>query len=161
AGLVALGRRRRLLAGLAGPLLVGLLAVSLFGFYTEPRYPHADYRPLLAEVAAIATPEDTLLASYQWQLGFYAAYLPEPRPHLFTVRGWGQGWAGATGRPRIQTDLAHIFQTSPRLWFPAYQASGHIWEDQAEAAVAEMGYPAWLKWYSPETKLTLTGRPQV
>ena len=159
AGLVWLGQRQAWLAGLTGLLLLLLTTVSLLGFYSEPRYPEADYRPLLADIAARASPDDTLLASYQWQVGFYEAYLPEPRPRLFTVPGWGKGWAGAVGQAQLRQDMANIFAQSPRLWFPAYQASGHIWEDQAEAVIAEVGYPALLSWYSPETKLSLAGAP--
>ena len=34
---------------------------------------------------------------------------------------------------------------------------GHQWEDEAEATIAALGYPARLEWYSPQTKLTLAG----
>jgi hypothetical protein len=145
---------------LVGTVVLALLLitdVSLISFYTIPRYPHEDYRPLLKDIAARATPEDTLLASYQWQLGFYYAYLPPPRPRLFEVPGWGQGWAEARGHPQLIQDLTNIFETSPRLWFPAHQVLGHLWEDEAEAAIESMGYPALVKWYSPQTKLTLAG----
>ena len=157
AGLNLLWERQVLLTGGTVVGIVLLMGVSLLGFYNTPRYPDADYRPLLRDIAARATPDDTILASYQWQLGFYQAYLSEPRPRLFAVPGWGEGWAGQAGQPQLEQDLARIFATSPRLWFPAYQASGHIWEDEAEAMISHMGYPALLSWYSPQTKLTLTG----
>jgi len=138
------------------PMLV-IVSVSLNSFYTLSRYPHEDYRPLLRDIAARAMPQDTLLASYQWQLGFYRAYLPEPHPRLVTVPGWGQAWAGREGRVRLIADLTTVFDQSPRLWFPAHQALGHQWEDEAEAAIAALGYPALLQWYSPQTKLILAG----
>ncbi|MCB0213092.1 MAG: glycosyltransferase family 39 protein, partial [Anaerolineae bacterium] len=144
-------------SGAAAAILLPVL-ISLMSFYNVPRYPHEDYRPLLTHIAAQATPEDTILASYQWQLGLYRAYLPSPRPQLFPVPGWGRDWsAAAGGQQRLTTDLTHIFEQSPRLWFPAYQASGHIWEDEAEKALAELSYPALLEWYSPQTKVTLAG----
>ena len=162
AGLSWAWRRQHLPAGL---LLGGLLApvlISLSVFYTIPRYPNQDYRPLLRQIAARATPADTLLASYQWQLGFYHAYLPMPRPQIFTVPGWGAGWSAQAGNAqRLTADLSTILARSPRLWFPAYQAGGHIWEDEAEAALARLGYPALLHWYGPQTKLTLAGAPQT
>ncbi len=136
--------------------LVSITAINLFGFYTTPRYIDEDYRPLLQDIQARATEADTILASYQWQLGFYQAYLSEPRPRLFIVPEWGAGWAETSGEPQRVADLQQIFDTSPRLWFPAYQASGHIWEDEAETTIASLGYPTLLQWYSPETKLTLT-----
>jgi hypothetical protein len=161
AGLAWLAKRQQLLAGALASLILVLLGVSLFSFYGTNRYPHEDYRPLLRDIAARATPEDTLLASYQWQMGFYQAYLPVPRPNLFMAPGWGKDWsADAGGHPRLIEDLETIFARSPRLWFPAYQASGHIWEDEAEAAMAELGYPALLQWYSPQTKLLVAGAAQ-
>jgi hypothetical protein len=161
AGLAWLAKRQPLLTGAIASLMLVLLGVSLFSFYKINRYPDEDYRPLLREIAARATPEDTLLASYQWQMGFYQAYLPPPRPNLFIVPGWGKDWsAAAGGQPRLIEDLETIFARSPRLWFPAYQASGHIWEDEAEEAITELGYPALLQWYSPQTKLIVAGAAQ-
>jgi hypothetical protein len=57
--------------------------------------------------------------------------------------------------------LAHLFATSSRLWFPAHQALGHFWEDEAETDIAELGYPALFQWYGPQTKLILAGSAQT
>lgn len=157
AGLIWLWDRQYLLVGTAVLAMLLVVAVSLLSFFTLPRYSLQDYRPLLADIAARATPADTLLASYQWQLGFYQAYLPSPRPTLFAVPGWGEGWAGEAGQARRERDLTGLLAESPRLWFPAHQALGHQWEDETEADIAKLGYPARLEWYSPETKLTLAG----
>ncbi|NJN94694.1 MAG: hypothetical protein HC875_11670 [Anaerolineales bacterium] len=157
AGLVWLWDSQPVLAGALAIVMLLVTAISLLSFYSLPRYPHEDYRPLLRDVAARATADDTLLASYQWQLGFYYAYLPPPQPRFFAVPGWGEGWASEAGRAQRRQDLAHILETSPRLWFPAHQALGHFWEDEAEADMAALGYPALLQWYSPQTKLTLAG----
>jgi hypothetical protein len=157
-----LKKQRYFLAGAIVSCLLLPLLVSLFSFYSIPRYPDEDYRPLLREIAARATPADTILASYQWQLGFYQAYLPAPRPALFAVPGWGSGWSSETGgQSRLMADLTDILARSPRLWFPAYQASGHIWEDEAEAAIARVGYPAIRQWYTPQTKLIMAGAAQT
>ncbi|MCK6625983.1 MAG: glycosyltransferase family 39 protein [Anaerolineae bacterium] len=157
AGLVWLWDSQPVLAGALAVVMLLVTTVSLLSFYSLPRYSHEDYRPLLRDIAARAAAEDTLLASYQWQLGFYHAYLPAPQPRFFAVPGWGEGWAGESGRDQRRQDLGHIFETSPRLWFPAHQALGHFWEDEAEADIAALGYPALLQWYSPQTKLTLAG----
>jgi hypothetical protein len=157
AGIIWLWDRQYLLVGTAVLAMLLVIAVSLVSFYAVPRYSDEDYRPLLADIAARATPADTLLASYQWQLGFYQAYLPPPRPNLVSVPAWGQGWAGLAGQAHLSSDLNDIFNQSPRLWFPAHQALGHQWEDQTEAAIAALGFPALLEWYSPQTKLTLAG----
>lgn len=153
-GVIWLWDHQYLLVGTVVIAMSVAAAVSLAAFYTQPRYTEADYRPLLRQVAARSAPEDTLLASYQWQLGFYYAYLPRPYPHFFTVPGWGRGW---TDPARMKADLAGILARSPRLWFPAHQALGHLWEDEAEAMLAGLGYPTWLRWHGPQTKLILTG----
>lgn len=159
AGLVWIWRRQYLLLGTAAGLLLLLSSIGLLAFYNTPRYPDEDYRPLLAEIAAVAAPEDTLLASYEWQLGLYRAYLPEPQPALYPAPGWGADWADDPARMR--RDLAAILDGSPRLWFPAYQQLGHIWEDQAEAALSELAYPAALDWFGTRTtKVTLAGAPR-
>jgi 4-amino-4-deoxy-L-arabinose transferase-like glycosyltransferase len=158
AGIIWLWDRQYLLVGTAVMGMLLAAAVSLTGFYTVPRYPQEDYRPMLKDIAARATPADTLLASYQWQLGFYHAYLPKPPPRLYSVPAWGQDWAGNAGQAQCHADVTAIFSQSPRLWFPAHQALGHQWEDEAEAIIAGLGYPARLAWYSPQTKLTLAGR---
>lgn len=162
AGLVWLWQKQLLLGGAGVAALLIPVGLGLAVFYSIPRYPDEDYRPLLRDVAAIATPQDTLLASYQWQLGFYQAYLPPPRPRLFAVPDWGAGWSAQAGHAdQMNRDLTTIFERSPRLWFPAYQAGGHIWEDEAEAAIARLGFPALLRWYNPQTKLTLAGAGQT
>ena len=161
AGLAWLWRRHKLLLGAVSFGLALPVSISLTSFYTLPRYPDEDYRPLLKQVAARATPADTLLASYQWQLGFYYAYLPEPRPELFEVPGWGKDWSAQAGETsRLMADLSQILARSPRLWFPAYQAEGHIWEDEAETVIVTLAYPALLEWYSLQIKLTLAGSAQ-
>ncbi len=157
AGVIWLWDRQYLLVGTVVMAMLLVTVVSLLSFYSLPRYPDEDYRPLLKDIAARATPQDTVLASYQWQLGFYQAYLPSPHPQLFTVPGWGRAWAGQAGQARRVQDLTGIFDRSPRLWFPAHQAQGHLWEDEAEATIAAVGYPALLQWHGPQTKLTLAG----
>ena len=146
--------RRWLTIGLGGVLLATQV-VSLWGFYTLPRYPDADYRGLLSTVRAHSSREDVLLASYQWQLGFYHAYLPEPHPHFYPVPGWGEAWADDP--LRMQADLEALIDQHPRLWFPAYQALGRLWESQAESYLNRVAFPALSDWSIPSTKLTLYG----
>lgn len=162
AGLVWLWDKQYLLVGSLATLVLAPIVISLLAYFATPRYPDEDYRPLLRQVAAIAAPADTILASYQWQWGFYLAYLPPPRPHIFPVPEWGAGWSTAAGHTaRRAADLTALLAQSPRLWFPAYQAGGHIWEDEAETDLATLGYPALLQWFSPQIKLTLTAAPQA
>lgn len=149
---------RRWLASGLGAILLATQAISLLQFYTLPRYPDADYRGLLRTVRAHSSREDVLLASYQWQLGFYHAYLPAPHPRLYVVPGWGETWADDP--PRMHADLEALMAEHPRLWFPAYQALGRLWETQAESYLNRAAFPAMLDWSMPSTKLLLYGRGQ-
>ena len=133
-----------------------IFGAGLFDFYTVPRYPDDDYRPLLAEVAARAAPDDVLLASYQWQMGFYQAYLPaDSRPQIYPVPQWGQLWG--TDESAMRRDLSALLENHT-VWFPAHQSLGHLWEDRAETVMADIGFPAELRWVNPHTKLSVVGR---
>ena len=58
---------------LLAPFLA-LAALSLAAFYTVPRYPDEDYRPLIGQVEQWGRPEDTVLAVYPWQVGYFWSY---------------------------------------------------------------------------------------
>jgi hypothetical protein len=155
-GLAWLWRHSRpILVGVGAALLL-VQNVLLFDFYNIPRYQDQDYRPLLAYVRAHSSPEDAFLASYQWQVGFYYAYLPLPRPALYIVPGWGETWAADPAR--MHADLDALLAAHPRLWFPAYQALGRLWEVQAESYLNRSAFPAQLDWRLPSTKLLLYAR---
>ena len=156
AGLAWLWQRSR-------PAMVGVSALLLLtqgvmwlDFYNVPRYGDEDNQALMAQVRRRASPEDAFLASYQWQVGYYYAYLPEPRPRLVQVPGWGESWAADPARMRA--DLDRLLEEHPRLWFPAYQALGRMWESQAEAYLKQSAYPALVDWSLPSTKLLLFAR---
>ncbi|GAB4539474.1 MAG: hypothetical protein Kow0063_28350 [Anaerolineae bacterium] len=156
AGLAWIWRRNRLaLAGVAAGLLL-VLTVVLLDFYNLPRYRDEDYRPLMAYLRAHGSPDDVLLASYQWQVGLYQAYLSPPRPALFVVPGWGETWANDT--TRMRADLDTLVSTHPRLWFPAYQALGRLWETQVEIYLNQSAFPVQVDWSLPSTKLLLFAR---
>lgn len=155
AGLAWLWQRSRAAPAGAGLLLLAVSAAGLIDFYSVPRYHAEDYRPLLTYVRTHSTTDDVILASYQWQLGLYQAYLPAPHPQFYSVPGWGEGWADCADCMRA--DLETLVDTHPRVWFPAYQSLGRLWETQAESILTRIAYPAQVDWNLPGTKLTLYG----
>jgi len=155
-GLTWLWRRSRLALVGASSLLLLTQTVALLDFYRLPRYRDEDYRPLMTYVRAHSTPDDVFLASYQWQVGFYYAYLPPPRPSLYVVPGWGEVWAADPARMRA--DLETLVRDHPRLWFPAYQSLGRLWETEVETYLNQHAFPAWVDWSIPSTKLILYGQ---
>ncbi len=153
AGIVFLWRWRVAAGWLSLTVVVAISGASLFDFYTVPRYPDDDYRPLMAEIAARAAPDDVLLASYQWQMGFFQAYLPaDSRPRIYPVPQWGKLWG--TDETAMHSDLTALLKNRT-LWFPAHQSLGHLWEDRAETIMADIGFPAELRWVNPNTKLSV------
>ncbi len=156
AGLAWLWQRSRpALVAVSAALLLAQ-TVMLLDFYHVPRYQDEDYRHLLAYVRVHGTPDDVFLASYQWQVGFYYAYLPVPRPALYVVPGWGEAWAADP--VRMRADLDTLVSNHPRLWFPAYQALGRLWETQVEMYLNQSAFPAQVDWSLPGTKLLLYAR---
>ena len=74
AGLAELARRW-LLGGLVAIGLIGAVSVaSLCAFYTIPRYPDDDYRPLIAQIVEQGQPGDTVFCVYPWQVGYWRSY---------------------------------------------------------------------------------------
>ncbi len=145
------GLRQRVALGLA--LVLMLINVqSLFGFYTIPRYPNDDYRPLLAYVAARQGPNDAWLAVYPWQIGYLRAYLPHRRPQEVPVP---LEWSDDPEARR--TGVRALYARYARLWFPAFQVKGRILEERLAATLREEGVPVWDEWYG-NTRLWLTAR---
>ncbi len=162
-GLLALHRRMR------WPLaaFVVLAAVSLAFFYTVPRYPEDDYRPLAERIRALALPSDAILCVHPWQVGYFASYLPDEatRPALFltprqVLPRERQMWADDP--TRMAADLDDLLAEHRRLWFPEHQAMGRILEEQVDAYLTQKAYPTLREWYGENTVLAffVAGEPQ-
>jgi len=136
-------------------LLLVANALSLAGFYTIPRYPEDDYRPLLAHVAAVQGPQDAWLAVYPWQIGYLRAYLPKRRPAEVTVP---LDWAEDAEARRA--GVRALYARFRRLWFPAFQVKGRVLEERLAATLRQEGVPVWDEWYGT-TRLWLTARADV
>ncbi len=132
---------------------IGVVSIiSLSDFYTLPRYPGEDYRPLLADVDALQGPDDGWLAIYEWQIGYLRAYLPDTAP---TAIATNLEWA--EDPTALQSGTKRLLQQYPRLWLPAYQVKGRIFEEQVVTTLADEGVTAWDNWYG-NTRLYLFGQ---
>ena len=109
-------------------LVVATSAASLAAFYTVPRYPDDDYRPLIAHTVEQGSPEDTIFAVYPWQVGYWRSYGSPAGPTavLTPDTAWGPAVAGA-----LDAALAR-----GRVWFPAHLALGAMLETQIESHLA-------------------------
>jgi 4-amino-4-deoxy-L-arabinose transferase-like glycosyltransferase len=168
AALIALWHERRLLAILPAGLFVTVGILSLVYFYTVPRYPDDDYRPLADRLRALALPGDAVVAVHPWQVGYLEAYIPndDDRPSLVltpreVLPRERQLWADD---PALMADeLDTLLAEHDRVWLLDHQAMARVLERQIEAHLAEHAYPALSEWYSENTVLTLfsAGEPVV
>ncbi|MGQ9625964.1 MAG: glycosyltransferase family 39 protein [Anaerolineae bacterium] len=126
--------------------------ISLHDFYTVPRYPDDDYRPLIAQVRAWARPEDAVLCLYPWQIGYFKSYLHGSTPALYPAfeMDWEARREDATLLPRY---LDGLMARHGRLWFPAHQSAGRLLETEIEEHLATHYYPVLGDWLNPHTRL--------
>lgn len=125
-GIVALFERERALGTIATAVIAVLCAISLFDFYTIPRYADEDYRPLIAEMEKIAARNDLVYAIYPWQLGYLASYYHGAPINLYEVDS--DRWVN--NPQQLSSDLANLRAQNPRAWILAYQKQGRILEDR-------------------------------
>ncbi|NLE75933.1 MAG: hypothetical protein GX605_04175 [Chloroflexi bacterium] len=158
--LVQAWRRWRPLFWAGSAALLAIWAAALGAFYTVERYPNDDPRPLVARVAAVSTRDDVVVCVFPWQVGYFQAYHPEPRPQLLqtpsqvlpqAVQFWEEDAA------RRQRDLADLLATHPRVWLPAYLASGSPLEGWMREDLEELGHWALAEWYGSSSLMLFVG----
>ena len=149
-GTDALWRRRAWLGAIALVVAAGLSAASLYDFYTVPRYPNDDYRPLIAELQALAQPGDAFLAIYPWQIGYLETYYAGAP--LDITETPSDAWNNHPGL--MQRTLDALNANHPRVWFAALQTQGHILEDKLEAYLRPRDYAVIDDWFGT-TRLEL------
>jgi len=146
AGLDSLWQRARPAAWVTLALIGAVAGASLYAFYTTPRYPDDDYRPLIAHTVELGLPEDTVFCVYPWQVGYWRSYgsLAGPNAVLTPDATWSPAVADA-----LDTALAR-----GRVWFPAHLALGAVLETQVEAYLAAEAVPFISEWYGTGTRLS-------
>ncbi|MDQ4075103.1 MAG: glycosyltransferase family 39 protein [Chloroflexota bacterium] len=150
-GLVAVWERWSPAALALCGLIVGTSVIAQWSFYTIARYPGEDYRSLIAQVGAQQGPGDAWLAIYPWQVGYLRAYLPDTHPTpIVADLGWDSSPAW------LEHDLQQLLKDHPRVWFPAYQVKGRLFEEKLVQALNQTGVQAWNEWEG-NTRLYLYG----
>ena len=159
-GLAWLWKGLRPLFWLSILALICVSGFSLYDFYTVERYPQDDYRPLIARVQTMASPNDAVFCIYPWQVGYFESYYRRERPHVILASSgeWGLS---------TQRKLEGLLAEGRRLWVPAYQAKGGIMESQVERFLLANSYPILNEWYgttrlsfyAPKRRMTASQRP--
>lgn len=139
-------------------LLIALpLVASIIGaliFFTAPRYAQHDYRPIIADVIQQARSNDSVLALFPWQVGYWRAYAPrtaagallspQPAPVDQTILRWNEEFAA-----RLDAELG-----SGTVWFPMPVSLGSILPFEIETYLIAHARNLENHWYSPATRLT-------
>lgn len=149
AGLTEISRAKHLSGcrNLTGVALAVASAASLFFFYTVPRYPEDDYRPLIARTVEQGLPEDTVFCVYPWQVGYwrsYAAGIDGPTAILSPSATWDSA---------VETSLNSALGRG-HVWFPAHLSLGAILETQIERHLGTRTIPFANTWYGAGTRLS-------
>lgn len=163
ATLLSLGHHRRVLGALTGTVLGLVALLSLGFFFTVPRYPADDYRPLAARVRALALPGDAVLCIHPWQVGYFKAYLAgtsrdgaqpalalTPRQVIPYER---QLWAGDPAL--LARGLDALLAGHQRLWLADHRSMGRVLESQIETYLVAHAYPVLSEWHGENTVLSL------
>ncbi|NOZ48844.1 MAG: phospholipid carrier-dependent glycosyltransferase [Chloroflexi bacterium] len=151
-GLAQMWRQAPAAALLIAGLLLGLQGISLWGFYSTPRYAERDYRPIIATVQENVQANDSIFAVFPWQIGYFWAYWPpETRPAI--IASPNEAWGPDVARV-LDARLAQ-----GGVWFPEHLALGGLLESAAEDYLGQHSYQLMNRWYGTETRLTAWTRP--
>ncbi len=142
--------KHRLIAFTILLVLTTLSALSLFDFYTVPRYPDDDYRPLIAEMQTLPQQGDNFLAIYPWQIGYLESYYTGAA--LTVIETPNDAWINNPAQ--MQRDVSALTAQHPRVWLPALQTLGRILEDSLDAFLRPRTYSVIDAWFGT-TRLEL------
>ena len=134
----------------AGPVaLTLLLAVAVggvFTFYTTPRYVAEDYRPILRQIVQQGRNEDTLLAIFPWQVGYWRAYTPQDDPALTGPAPMLLSDSAVTWSPVVQARIDAALAVGT-LWFPAPLTFGSTLPGEIETYLTAHAVNLENRWY--------------
>ncbi len=119
--------------------------VGLVSFYTVPRYPKDDYRPVISQINQQAAPGDSIYCVYPWQVGYWWSY--GHRPDVETVMPEKGMW-GEEDRAQIDRLLS-----KGGMWFPEHETLGAILEGNVEKYLEGHAVPLRNSWFG-NTRLT-------
>ncbi|NLE43760.1 MAG: hypothetical protein GX620_03465 [Chloroflexi bacterium] len=137
-GVTWLGSRRVGIGASLVILLIGSAARGIVAAYYAPIDADEDYRPLVAQIEAMARPDDAVFAVYAWQRGYFASYAPDAG--LAIYGDWPASMSGSEF-------VAELLASHERLWIVNYRADVqggnapfHSWLDQHAA----LAYDEWF-----------------
>lgn len=140
-------------AGQAALLLLLLAAAGgIYTFYAVPRYVEHDYRPIVRQTVQQGRNQDSLLAIFPWQVGYWRAYAPQRDPLVTgpTPRLLSDGVVGWSAEVQAALDEA---LAAGVIWFPEPLTFGATLPLEIEQYLAERTSNLENRWYDA-TRLT-------
>lgn len=148
--LLSLGIDRAWKVAHAGPVALTLLLAAatggVFTFYTTPRYVTEDYRPILRQIVQQGRNEDTLLAIFPWQVGYWRAYTPQDDPALTGPAPMLLSDSAVTWSPVVQARIDAALAVGT-LWFPAPLTFGSTLPGEIETYLTAHAANLENRWY--------------
>jgi hypothetical protein len=142
---------------LATGILTLCLVASALGnlnIFAVSRYAAHDYRPVIADIIQRSRPNDTVLALFPWQVGYWRAYSPrnsngswlqpQPAPVDQSILRWDDAFAR-----RLDQAL-----TQGTIWFPMPLSFGSTLPDAIEGHLRSHSRNLEDRWYSTATRVT-------
>ncbi|MCB0083618.1 MAG: hypothetical protein KDE47_21915, partial [Caldilineaceae bacterium] len=141
--LVAVGIDQTWQRGIMGKGVLSVLlltaGVGIYTFYTLPRHRADDYRPLIQQVVQQGRDDDTLLATFPWQVGLWRAYAPQAGLPLSSGYGpqiWLLSERSVTWGEPLRIAITQILAKGT-LWFPGLRSIGSTLPTEIERFLAE------------------------
>ncbi|MBW7884873.1 MAG: hypothetical protein H3C34_19980, partial [Caldilineaceae bacterium] len=154
--LFAVGIDRTWSMGHLGKVALAALVVDaglgIAAFYTVPRYAAHDYRPILREIVQDGRNEDTVLAIFPWQIGYWRAYTPRNAPELDGPRPELLSDAAVVWNREIESTIELALERGT-VWFPEPLTFGSALPEEIEAYLESKAANLANRWYDA-TRLT-------
>ena len=165
--LLAYGIDRTWAVAHLGKLAAGAMAINatvgIAAFYTTPRYAADDYRPLIRQTVQQGSDDDTWLAIFPWQVGYWRAYtspaVADPRNSPVTPTPLLLSDGAVAWSPQLQAEIAAALDGGA-VWFPEPLTFGSSLPHEIEQYLAENAVNLENRWYDA-TRLTAWARLPV
>ncbi|MFN2200016.1 MAG: hypothetical protein ACK2UO_02365 [Caldilineaceae bacterium] len=134
--------------------LVGLSLAGDVGFYTQPRHAEQDYRDIVRSVEERGSTDDTVLALFPWQVGYWRAYgRRDDAGQLVTPQPEAVGQDILVWDDDIRSALDTALEQGV-LWFPEPLSLGSDLPQEIEDYLEEGAVNIENRWETAETRLT-------
>jgi hypothetical protein len=135
------------------PILLLLLSLSLnsFNSYSHIVHQQTDYRPLIAQTAQLARPNDAILYNFSWQQGYFLSYAPA-LAHALPF--YSKLYAEDT-----TTFVASLLEKHDRVWIINYREDFFAPDNVLGRVLERYGTAVFPTWYG-DTQYLLFVRHQ-